>query len=168
LITGATYNKTAQEILLTGYSFSNTFLWRSSGVRSSHLSGAANEKFILNVSGSQIEGICKRNGPGYFLSSEAGQSTSASLLHVELPAVIASLDYSQAPSAFYVYPNPSHDFLYRREDEPMSIEIFNSNGKLVLSGTESILNIKELSPGLYTIILRSEDSFIQTEKLIIY
>lgn len=168
MITGATYAKSTQEILLTGFSFSNTFLWRCRGFQSSRLSQANNEKLILDVSGLQIEGICKRNGSGYFLSSEAGQNSAASLLHVEVPLIIASLDLPKSVSTFYLYPNPSNDFLYRRGDQTLPVEIYSSNGKLVLSSNEPVLDIRRLRPGLYTIILRSDKSPSQMEQLIIY
>jgi FtsP/CotA-like multicopper oxidase with cupredoxin domain len=58
-------------------------------------------------------------------------------------------------STFKIFPNPSNNSLIIGEN-PIEFAIINSNGQLIKSGKESIVDVSDLSKGLY--ILKLTDS----------
>jgi hypothetical protein len=58
-------------------------------------------------------------------------------------------------STFNIFPNPSNNLLIIGEN-PIEFVIIHSNGQLIMSGKESIVDISDLSKGLY--ILKLTDS----------
>jgi hypothetical protein len=62
--------------------------------------------------------------------------------------------------AINIYPNPANGLL--RIEAPGMVEIYNSTGQLVYSGTDQVLDVSQWARGFY--IVRSNDL---TERLLI-
>lgn len=63
-------------------------------------------------------------------------------------------------SLFKLYPNPAEKFIYLtvpwwQEPAELNISIFDSNGREVIHGTDAIIDIRNLSPGIYRLLAHS-------------
>ena len=57
--------------------------------------------------------------------------------------------HEEAVEAVSVYPNPVKDQLFVKAENLQSIEVYNLVGQLVMTSTQSILNLSELIEGIY-------------------
>jgi hypothetical protein len=89
-----------------------------------------------------------------------------SLMHYALenlrPGLLTGVNIAEpnALSKIDVFPNPAHDFIQIRfleQNRPQSLRIYNMNGQLVSEYlmVPSVVNVSELKPGLYTMVLSS-------------
>ena len=68
-----------------------------------------------------------------------------------------------------VYPNPAHDFIRVETmctSSVQGVELYSVTGQMVLSSTETEINVSDLNPGMYIIRVNCGDS-IFTERVII-
>jgi hypothetical protein len=71
-----------------------------------------------------------------------------------------------------IYPNPSKDFVSFDSKVNGQLEVLNSIGQVVFKESVEInnsykLNISKLTPGQYLIMIRTNDLYIQLDKLIV-
>ncbi len=65
-----------------------------------------------------------------------------------------------------VYPNPAHDKLFVNAENVQHIDIYGVTGQMVMSSTETEINVSDLEPGMYFVrIIYGEN--IYTERVII-
>ncbi len=57
-----------------------------------------------------------------------------------------------------IYPNPSSDYINIEYNENFIAEIFDINGKLISVEENTIIDISNLNPNVYYILLRNEDN----------
>lgn len=67
---------------------------------------------------------------------------------------------------YSIYPNPTSDFIYLEISEPVvSIKIHNTLGQQVISASQSVIDVSQLSNGIYTIQVATANKTF-TEKFI--
>lgn len=62
-----------------------------------------------------------------------------------------------------VYPNPTHDVIYVGANNDLTVqrvEIFNVTGQIVMSSTESVINVSELRSGMYIVRVTADDRMV--------
>ena len=62
-----------------------------------------------------------------------------------------------------VYPNPTHDVIYVGANNDLAVqrvEIFNVTGQIVMSSTESVINVSELRSGMYIVRVTADDRMV--------
>lgn len=57
---------------------------------------------------------------------------------------------------FTVYPNPTSDYLNLNGDYVESVNVFDMNGRIVLSETTNKVDVSTLQPGVYTLLVNGE------------
>ena len=84
--------------------------------------------------------------------------------------------YSNNSSSIIITPNPVRDNLYLGNidvaDHSLSFEILNPNGQVIKNGaiasngSQAVIRVSDLSPGIYFIVLGNGKSLISTGKFI--
>lgn len=166
-VTGAVYEAATDQVILTGYSFSNSFVWSCRLAGAQDISGNVLQKYTLGGAGIQIEGICKRNSQGYFISAEGSSNTQGKLYHLQLPAIISSLSISPSSNTFSIFPNPAKTEIHIKADRIQFIQLFTLQGTCVASSATSTLELPALPSGAYSVVIHTENDKILMETLII-
>lgn len=65
-----------------------------------------------------------------------------------------------------VYPNPAHDKLFVNAENVQHVDIYSITGQMVMSATESEINVSDLEAGMYFVRVKCGES-IYTERVII-
>lgn len=65
-----------------------------------------------------------------------------------------------------VYPNPAHDKLFVNAENVQHIDIYGVTGQMVMSSTETEINVSDLEPGMYFARINCGEN-IYTERVII-
>jgi len=63
------------------------------------------------------------------------------------------------------YPNPADDFLFLELSGDLFYELIDQSGKVVLSGNEKIIRVKELSSGMY--VLRVQTALFNSQRKVV-
>lgn len=159
LITGACYNNIDDVISLTGYNFQNAFSIKISQFNSYNFSSGLFKKDTLQVSGSfQIEGITYNNS-NYYISSEYNNFGDASLysFNYNNNTSINSNNYK-----LLIYPNPANDIIKINIVNLESVEIINIRGEVVLKSNNNIINVLDISKGMYFVkIIHNSETTIK-------
>jgi hypothetical protein len=58
---------------------------------------------------------------------------------------------------YKIYPNPTTDFLNIYGDNIQSVKVFDTNGRLVLSGSNTQLDVSSLDNGFYTVMVNEKE-----------
>jgi hypothetical protein len=69
-------------------------------------------------------------------------------------------------SAMAVYPNPATDRLYVNVENLKDVEIFDMTGRSVMTSTMNVIDLSDMSAGIYFVTMRSENA-AKTVKLIV-
>jgi len=79
-----------------------------------------------------------------------------------------SEDTSPTVTNVSIYPNPTRDFINVSSSNVKSLEIWTTEGRLVMSfsGNQNRLDVSELPNGIYILTIRFTDNRIESEKLI--
>lgn len=144
-------------------------------------------KINLNLPYHQIEGITTENGLSYYLTNEKfvqGTVTIPAKVHSLNLEPFLSLYFSEnqasltspAHASLKLYPNPITDELtiqLSSTNQEGSIELYNQLGELVLihsiTNEDPIIRVatNNLSKGIYTIFIRTNDgSIVAQEQLV--
>ena len=168
LITGGTYNNTANTILLSGYTFTDPFIVEISGFTSNDFSsGTINRYLIPPPAGAsiQIESITYFEANQYYLTAELnanGPPTLYSLDHS--PVNVMTIDQNNA----HIYPNPASDFIELKGVDFSILEIYDALGVLQKTSDSQLIWIANLAKGTYFLIAKNAiGSTISSTKLII-
>lgn len=124
-----------------------------------------NYALLPGETGSSIE---LTDGDSYALVvqySEGGIDTSNCYSKI-VPSTGLELQFNR----YFVYPNPSRDFIYlkgiKSSEGPLNYTIFNSVGKEVLAGKlknmQQPISIENVSEGLYFLFLESKDESVRS------
>ncbi len=65
-----------------------------------------------------------------------------------------------------VYPNPAHDKLFVNAENVQHVDIYGVTGQIMMSTTESEINVSDLEPGMYFVRVNCGEN-IYTERVII-
>ncbi|MFD1550591.1 hypothetical protein DNU06_14660 [Putridiphycobacter roseus] len=150
LITDACYHIPAQKIWLTGYTFS-PFLVTLDQVVPPYFSNSSLTKTNVTTTASvQIEGIIALDAHTYYISSETHSSGEATLYRGKTIFTLGLKHH--AAVKVLVYPNPVEDFMHiQTASTPIKVFVFDTMGKIVLTGSSSVIACSELKPGLYVL-----------------
>lgn len=92
----------------------------------------------------------------------AGNETVTTIEYLD---VNQNLGIEENSDAVSIYPNPTTDKLYIQSNEMEGYLIVSSDGSMIDIGSGNIteLNLEDLVPGIYTLIIKSKDSFTTHE-----
>lgn len=111
LITSATYNSFADEIMLTGYTFAGPFLFRLWDFEEGNFLDGKTDRLSFDVSGSfQIEGIEAIDETDYLITSESNDLGDAMLFKVNTDFVVGISE--QPTENLVLYPNPANGLVH--------------------------------------------------------
>ncbi len=101
--------------------------------------------------------------------SDAAGNTSTGVSMVTINEVLATQDISA--NAFTMYPNPANDqvFINTGSNSDLTVIIVDNSGRIIsqeIINDEESINVSQLEPGIYTIMVSNND-FTETQKLII-
>ena len=66
-----------------------------------------------------------------------------------------------------IYPNPSNDIIHLDYGGPVTVQIYDLNGKCVLNTHEKKINVRDLNSGVYSIILKDDrNEIVGREKFV--
>ncbi len=74
------------------------------------------------------------------------------------------------PTDVKLYPNPASDFVSIASDSPVaSVKVYNTSGELVLEENElnDSFDISQLSNGVYSVMIQTQDANTQVKKLVV-
>lgn len=135
LITGGVYNPLSQEIILTGYTLTEPFLFRLSEFSGNAFDQGESTRLPFDLDGSfQVEGIEAINEMDYYITTEANALGEAMLLQVETDFLVATSNADKPE--FRVFPNPASKLLNITGLDPngmRSIILYNLQGQMVSS-----------------------------------
>ncbi|EDP72827.1 hypothetical protein FBALC1_17037 [Flavobacteriales bacterium ALC-1] len=79
-----------------------------------------------------------------------------------------ALDVDEVSTAidFKLYPNPANDIVSITDENIVSVEVYDLNGRNILSTKSNTFSIKHLSNGVYILKILGEDNYEVTKKLI--
>ena len=152
LITAATYNKTFNEIVLTGYTMSKSFVLKISEFKGDNFSDGVIERFSVKPSfgkSHQIEGISYAGENNYFITAEKGILGGISALYTFTDAALTIENFDQSSKEVVLYPNPARDSIFIQLSRFKSLRIYDMNGTLVKKSRQKELDISDLKPGTY-------------------
>lgn len=159
LISGAVFNDSNDEIMLSGYTFSGPFIVQLSGFNSAKFSeGIVNRQSLNYPSGTsyQIESIY-HSVNNYYITSEEYTLGQAALfsLNLDLSKII-----EHKINGVHFYPNPAIDYIQIDVENHHSSELYTPGGILVLKSINHYLNVAKISRGLYVLISKDTEGRI--------
>lgn len=69
-------------------------------------------------------------------------------------------------SAMSVYPNPATEVLYVNAENLNNVEIFDMTGRSVMTSTMNVIDLSDMSAGIYFVTIKSENA-VKTIKLVV-
>lgn len=157
LVTGAVYNPESEEIILTGYTIFDPFIYYISDFSGNNFSDGSNLRVAPSFEGSiQIEGIAAFDAHQYYVSSEK-MGADASILHRLKLTDFAEISANDV-FEILVYPNPIGDLLTIKNTDVKEVNIFTTKGELVLTSNQSSINTEHLKRGTYLVQVISNDN----------
>ena len=171
VITGATFNPLTEKVYSIGYnSVLQPFVWVSENFTNNDVFSGTNTKILLTSLGfEQAESITYIGANRYFITSESFNigplSNTGKLVSFTTNDNVLSI-IEQATSEVTLYPNPVTEMLFIDGLEFTSIEIYNTNSKLVFRGYTEKINISELNKGLYLVKINLKDHTSNIKKII--
>ncbi|MBR5663707.1 MAG: T9SS type A sorting domain-containing protein, partial [Bacteroidales bacterium] len=81
-------------------------------------------------------------------------------------SLILNVENVVAESEVAVYPNPAHDKLFVNAENVQRIDIYGVTGQMVMSTTDTEINVSDLEPGMYFVRVNCGDN-VYTEHVII-
>jgi hypothetical protein len=166
-ISGATYNTLNDDILLCGYDFNGAFLIQVNGFSSGLFSNGNVEKTTVSIPANysqQIEGIIPIDANEYYISAEENLPNASGLFSFNTSTLSVSA-YDQADYISF-YPNPAKDSITLNHED-CETYIYAITGQLVKTSNKKLIDISDLTTGIYLIKIRSKYNMIWTTKRLI-
>ncbi|WP_411894954.1 T9SS type A sorting domain-containing protein [Winogradskyella sp. A2] len=166
LITGASYNNTNGNIMLCGYDGLGSFLLQLSGFSNGIFSNGTLLKTAItpptNYS-QQTEGIASLNTDEYYVSAEKVSSDLHGLYSFNVSTLT---DSEMSNNQISFYPNPAKtELMINKED--CTTKIYTLTGELILTTSNSKINISDLSKGVYLIKIKDSYNGYLIKRLVI-
>lgn len=158
LVTGATTSIDESSVVLCGYNINGSFVIELSGFSSGLFSNGSLTKVYVSPPvgySFQTEGIAPFNVNEYYVSAEEANGNSQGLFSVNLQTL--NLNSAQDNSISF-YPNPANSTIKLSTDQ-YDTSIYSITGQLIKSYSTSILNISDISNGLYIIKFKPKTDF---------
>jgi hypothetical protein len=165
LVTGAVYNPESEEIILTGYTIFDPFIYYLTDFIGNNFSDGSNLRVAPSFEGSiQIEGIAAFNAHQYYVSSEK-MGADASILHRLTLTDFAGISADDDLKVL-AYPNPINDLLAIKLADLKEVNIFTKKGALVLTSNQTSINTEDLPRGTYFVQVITNDDKIMIVQVI--
>ena len=159
-VTGADYDSSSNSIVLVGYTFTSSFLFKINAFSGTLFSSGDMNRYNLSLPQGysyQTEGICFQSDNYLYITSETGQGGTTGLYSLSLNSFVDI--QNKKNSSLQVYPNPVNNKL-KIEGEFKYVELYNSEGKKVLTTNKNCFSVRKYPPGRYSL-------YIYTNSLII-
>lgn len=101
----------------------------------------------------------------YTIATEIAQWTYVWETPVQPVTVYTSVDEIEA-AALSIYPNPATEVLYVNAENLKDVEIYDMTGRSVMTSTMNVVDLSDMSAGVYFVTVRSENAS-KTTKLIV-
>lgn len=168
-ITGANFNVSSNSIILSGYTFTYPFVIEISGIANSQFSSSTVNRSQIQFPASysyQMEGITQISTSNFYVSTEESISGSSGLFRLFIDASNTINDLDEMP--YSVYPIPASHYLNIDCTEEVHSEIYTLSGKLIHSTSDHQIDVSNIAPGTYLLVLKNEsERTIATEKIVI-
>ncbi len=169
LITGATLDPNSLDVILTGYTNTESFLFKLSNINFSDFSTNTFNKNTLSIpenNSLQIEGITTIDGsPNLYITAEAFQETISSLYEINSQTLSNDLNAKKTDNVSFS-PNPAIDFIKIDQNTPSKTTIKNLKGQIIIESTEKNIDIEGLDKGTYFIQISTEEKQYSVQKLL--
>jgi hypothetical protein len=172
LITSSTYNPLTGKVYSVGYNSElQPFIWVSENFTGNNIFSGTNTKTALTSLGlEQVEAITQVGANRYFLTSESfnfpPHSDDAKLISFTTNDSVLSVE-DLAKYEVNLYPNPVKDILTIDGLEFDSLEIYDTNARLVYQNNTQKVTISHLNKGVYFVKINAKDHTHQIKKIII-
>ena len=110
------------------------------------------------------------NRPNGIIPSSTGDSLyisdfgSGRVRVISFSLITASIEQENTPATVQIYPSPSSDVISLTDNTDVeSLQIYDSQGKHVISSTEKTINVNNLSPGVYSVIIKTQTKKLHTK-----
>lgn len=168
LITGATYVKDKNIIVLCGYSsLLQPFVYLLYDFTGNDFFSGTKRKIVLDIPFHQVEGIATANGLDYYITNErfSQLNINAKLHTINLESYLQAYfnsitltDKKKENSKTIIYPNPAEDVVYINTENTVGLKLYvitDNTGRVVQQGNlntgTSAINIEALPAGIYYI-----------------
>ncbi|WP_189359870.1 T9SS type A sorting domain-containing protein [Algibacter mikhailovii] len=178
LITGATYNPISAKLFLVGYSNGalpnvlQPFVWTCENFTTQDVFSGTNTLTSLadTFSFEQTEAIAYKDESNYFITSEAFTisvlSDYAKLISFSTNDKALSIASEQDIKQFEVFPNPIDNFLHIKGSEISSVQIYDTKKVLLFQGSTFLIDMSQLSAGIYFVSIQFNDHSTAVKKII--
>jgi len=166
LITGVDIAPSGNQLLFSAYSGQGASVFTLSDFTAPHFSDGTLTIWPLPLTGSiKSEGICWRNSRFAYVSTEQVGA---------LPSVLYLLDtdFSSNVGTLYtyplvkVYPQPATDKIRVEAEEIAGLQLFSTNGALVLQTQKTYLDVSNLLEGIYFVVILIEKQSVAKQVII--
>jgi len=169
LVTGATYNPFSNCIMLLGYTYSEPFIIEITNFNNNQFSSGIMNRQLLQMPNDysfQTEGITFINESQYYVTSEKSFSGSSGLFELDYQNTV-NVGNREEKSTL-IYPNPASNMIYIEYSNYAIAEIYDMQGRLLKTTTDTQISILDLTQGVYLIIIKnSKGDQVCSRKIVI-
>lgn len=172
LISGGTYNPLTKKLYLVGYTeILQPFVWLSENFNGNDIFSGTNTQTLLSSFGfEQTEAITFVNENRYFITSESFDispfSDYAKLISFSTNDTTLSSETMAIENDIILYPNPVETFLYVKNKNVDSVEIYDTKSVLLYKGHRFNMDMSSFSNGIYIVKINLKDDTSQVQKII--
>jgi hypothetical protein len=172
LITGGTFNPSSEKLYLIGHNLAlQPFVWECDKFEGHDIfSGTQRQTVLTGLGTEQTEAITYAGPNSYFLTSESFNipplSDNGKLISFTTNDMLVAAEQAPVP-VLRLYPNPVRDILYIDGPDFTSVEIYDSQSRLMYRGYENRINVSTLTNGLYLVKLKLTDRSYLIQQFIV-
>lgn len=173
LITGGTYNASNKKLLLVGYTnVLSPFVWECEGFKGNDVFSGVNTQTALPDSFGleQIEAIASIDESRYVITAEAFGvsvfSDYAKVIEFTTDDIGLSIEKDKPVNSVILYPSPVNHFLNIKSSEIVSLEIYDTKQVKLYEGNNFIVDMSQLSSGIYFVNIIFNDHTSVVKKII--
>ncbi len=150
LVTGGVYDDQRRAILLTGYLSYRPFAIELPIVEGQPFSFIPLKRYPLAAPVSlQTEGIALLGNGRYYISGEEDWQGHPASLYTFSPPVITSVEHPITNQVGVLYPNPTHDRIRVRAQDPVLLSLYDKSGSLLIKTNDLGIDLAKYPPGIY-------------------
>lgn len=167
LVTGATYNASANEVMLSGYDADGAFLIQLDGFHSGLFSNGNISKTTIDAPSNyspQIEAIVPFSATEYYITAESSNALSQGLYSINT----STLNNNEVDAIEFSFsPNPASKTITLSHYN-LKVRIYDITGKLVKTTTEKRIDISKFNTGVYLVKIEDLNSDrVSTKRLMV-
>lgn len=164
LVTGGVFDLNMNKVVLTGYTFAYPFIIELTNFIGHHFSNGIINRYPIDLMGSlQVEAIAYCENDFYYLTAEENGSNNAAIFRLNTE-IFADLEVRSEPE-IKIYPNPSNSVVNIDHERNEKVEIYDSEGKLVLVTSKNNINVSKYRSGCYYIRILALNQTVKFTKM---